>query len=82
MITSIRHGLKALGKGVEAFFIVLGDQPGIPSSIYGRLIREFRRDHPNDLLLIEMDSMAILEDIDTPEGYRNLVHRKSPGEKG
>ena len=47
----------------------MGDQAGIPSSIYGRLIREFRRDHPNDLLLIEMDSMAILEDIDTPEGY-------------
>jgi molybdenum cofactor cytidylyltransferase len=52
MITSIRHGLAALGKGVEAFFIVLGDQPGIPSQIYNRLIREFRRVYPSKRIVL------------------------------
>jgi len=124
MITSIQHGLKALERGVEAFFIVLGDQPGISSQIYNQLIREFRRvypskriflptyqgkkghpalfsidyreegsalkgdvgfrqiilDHPSDLLLIEMGASAVLEDIDTPEDYQNLLKGKSPGE--
>jgi molybdenum cofactor cytidylyltransferase len=123
MITSIQQGLKALERGVEAFFIVLGDQPGISSQIYNRLICEFRRvypskriflptyqekrghpalfsidyleegsglkgdvgfrqiilDHPNDVLLIEMDARAVLEDIDTPEDYENLLKGKSRG---
>ena len=123
MITSIQRGLNALQKEVEAFFIVLGDQPGISSPIYNRLIREFRRvypskkillptyqgkrghpalfsvdyraegsalkgdvgfrqiilDHPNDLLSIEMGASAVLEDIDTPEDYQNLLKRNSLG---
>ena len=124
MITSLQQGLKALQRGAEAFFIVLGDQPGISSQIYNQLIYEFRRvypckrillptyqgkrghpalfsidyreegsalkgdvgfrqiilDHPNDLLLIEMGARAVLEDIDTPEDYENLLKGKSPGE--
>ena len=124
MITSIQEGLKALQRRAEAFFIVLGDQPGISPQIYNQLIYEFRRvypskrillptyqgkrghpalfsidyreegsalkgdvgfrqiilDHPSDLLLSEMDARAVLEDIDTPEDYENLLKGKSPGE--
>ncbi len=125
MITSIQRGLKVLPGGAEAFFIVLGDQPGISPQIYDQLIHEFRRvypskrillptyegkrghpalfsidyreegstlkgdvgfrqiilDHPDDLLFIEMGAKAVLEDIDTPEDYQNLLKDKSPGEQ-
>ena len=121
MITSIQHGLVALRKGAEAFFVVLGDQPGVSSQIYNQLIREFHRvypsqkillptyqgkkghpalfsidyreegsrikgdvgfrqiilDHPQDILQVEMNTDAVLNDIDTPEDYDNLVKRKS-----
>jgi molybdenum cofactor cytidylyltransferase len=124
MITSIRYGLAAIGKGAEAFFIVLGDQPGISPQIYNQLIREFRRiypskrillptcqgkkghpalfsidfreegsaikgdvgfrqiilDHPQDILQIELGTDAVLNDVDTPEDYQNLLKRKSTGE--
>jgi len=52
MITSIHRGLAALGKGVEAFFVVLGDQPGISSQIYNQLIREFHRVYPSQKILL------------------------------
>jgi molybdenum cofactor cytidylyltransferase len=124
MITSIRNGLAAIGKGAEAFFIVLGDQPGISPQIYNRLIREFHRvypsqrillptyqgkkghpalfsidfreegsaikgdvgfrqiisDHPQDVLQIELGTDAVLNDVDTPEDYQNLLKKESAGE--
>lgn len=52
MITSIQHGLAALAEEVEAFFIVLGDQPGISPQIYNRLIQEFRRAYPSKKILL------------------------------
>jgi molybdenum cofactor cytidylyltransferase len=124
MITSIQHGLAAIGKGAEAFFIVLGDQPGISPQIYNLLIREFHRvypskrillptyrgekghpalfsidfreegsaikgdvgfrqiisDHPQDVLQIELGTDAVVNDVDTPEDYQDLLKRKSAGE--
>jgi molybdenum cofactor cytidylyltransferase len=126
MITSIQRGLAAIEKGAEAFFIVLGDQPGISPQIYNRLIREFHRvypskrillptyrgkkghpalfsidfrdegsaikgdvgfrqivsDHPQDVLQIELGTDAVLNDVDTPEDYQNLLKRKFSGEQG
>ena len=46
MITSIQKGLQALDERSEAFFIVLGDQPGIEPGVYNLLIREFRERFP------------------------------------
>ncbi len=121
MITSIQKGLAALDKGAEGFFIVLGDQPGISSAVYNRLIDEFERayprksiilpayqgkrghpalfsirhreesmllqgdiglrqillNHAEDILPVEMDTDAILEDIDTPEEYQKYLVQRS-----
>ena len=38
MISSVKVGVAALPKTCEAFFLVLGDQPGIAASTYARLI--------------------------------------------
>jgi molybdenum cofactor cytidylyltransferase len=46
MITSIRQGLASLNDQVEAFFIVLADQPAVGPEIFDRLISEFRRITP------------------------------------
>ena len=46
MITSIQQGLINLNDKVEAFFIVLADQPAVGPEIFDRLISEFRRITP------------------------------------
>ncbi|MGB3863997.1 MAG: nucleotidyltransferase family protein [Candidatus Aminicenantaceae bacterium] len=35
-------------------------------------LRELIHDHPEDILEVNLDSSSILEDIDTPEDYKNL----------
>jgi len=52
MITSIREALRALDPRSEAFFIVLGDQPGIEPGIYSLLIREFRNRFPGKTIFL------------------------------
>jgi molybdenum cofactor cytidylyltransferase len=52
MITSIRQGLQALDPRSEAFFIVLGDQPGIKPGVYNLLIREFRNRFPGKTIFL------------------------------
>ena len=52
MITSIRQGLQALDPQSEAFFIVLGDQPGIEPRVYNLLIREFRNRFPQKSIVL------------------------------
>lgn len=37
-------------------------------------LRELIHNHPEDILEVELDSSSILEDIDTPEDYKNLKH--------
>jgi molybdenum cofactor cytidylyltransferase len=124
MITSIRQGLQALDPRSEAFFIVLGDQPGIEPRVYNLLIQEFRnrfprksiflpihkgrRGHPalfsvkyrreafriegdmgfrkvlemypQEVFLVELESESIVNDLDTPEDYRNFIGKKAPEE--
>lgn len=46
MITSIQQGLINLNEKVEAFFIVLADQPAVGPEIFDRLIDEFRQVSP------------------------------------
>jgi molybdenum cofactor cytidylyltransferase len=123
MITSIEQGLMNLNDKVEAFFIVLADQPGVSPEVFDRLITEFRRvipqknivlptfrgrrgnpalfstkyrkeasrikgdvglrqilqEHPEDILAVEMDTDAILQDIDTPDDYRKQLKSSLPG---
>ncbi len=120
MTSSIRHGLAAVDKTADAFFITLGDLPGIRPAVYNRMIKEFERvhptksiiipvyhaqrghpvlfsmkyreetlclsgdvglreillKHPEDILPIEVDTDAILTDIDTPEQYREYVAKR------
>jgi molybdenum cofactor cytidylyltransferase len=52
MITSIQRGLQALDEQSEAFFIVLGDQPGIEPRVYNLLIREFRNHFPDKSIIL------------------------------
>lgn len=52
MITSIRRGVQALDERSEAFFIVLGDQPGIEPGVYDLLIREFRNRFPQKTIFL------------------------------
>jgi molybdenum cofactor cytidylyltransferase len=52
MITSIRQGLQALDPRCEAFFIVLGDQPGIEPRVYNLLIQEFRNLFPRKTIFL------------------------------
>jgi molybdenum cofactor cytidylyltransferase len=42
MISSVKAGIAALPKTCEAFFVVLGDQPGIAASTYARLVDTWR----------------------------------------
>ena len=35
-------------------------------------LRELIHDHPEDILEVNLDSSSILEDIDTPEDYKNI----------
>lgn len=35
-------------------------------------LRELIQNHPEDILEVDLDSSSILEDIDTPEDYKNL----------
>jgi molybdenum cofactor cytidylyltransferase len=123
MITSIQQGLTALNEKVEAFFIVLADQPGVGPEILDGLISEFRRvtpqkgiilptfrgrrghpplfsakyrkeafrikgdvglrqilqEHPEDILAVEMETDSILQDIDTPDDYRQQLQSNFPG---
>jgi molybdenum cofactor cytidylyltransferase len=37
-------------------------------------LRELIHNHPEDILEVGLDSSSILEDIDTPEDYKNLKH--------
>lgn len=37
-------------------------------------LRELIHNHPEDILEVELDSSSILEDIDTPEDYKNHKH--------
>jgi molybdenum cofactor cytidylyltransferase len=41
--------------------------------------RQIILDHPHDVRLIEMGTRDVLEDIDTPEDYANLLKGKSRG---
>jgi molybdenum cofactor cytidylyltransferase len=43
--------------------------------------RQILMDHPEDILAIEMDTDAVLNDIDTPEDYRERLKRKFPRER-
>ena len=52
MITSIQQGLKDLDDKVEAFFIVLADQPGVGPEVFNRLISEFRRVTPKKTIVL------------------------------
>lgn len=52
MITSIQKGLQAMDPRCEAFFIVLGDQPGIEPRVYNLLIREFRNRFPRKTIFL------------------------------
>ncbi len=52
MITSIQQGLMNLKDKVEAFFIVLADQPGVRPEIFDLLIGEFRRVAPQKNIVL------------------------------
>ena len=39
--------------------------------------RQILEDHPEDVLEIEMDTAAVLDDLDTPEDYRDHLKRKA-----
>ena len=52
MITSIQQGLINLNDKVEAFFIVLADQPAVGPEIFDRLIIEFRRGTPQKSIIL------------------------------
>ena len=52
MITSIQQGLINLNDKVEAFFIVLADQPAVGPEIFDRLISEFRRVTPQKNIVL------------------------------
>jgi len=52
MITSIQQGLINLNDKVEAFFIVLADQPGVGPEVVDRLISEFRRGSPQKSIIL------------------------------
>jgi molybdenum cofactor cytidylyltransferase len=41
--------------------------------------RQILADHPEDILSLEMDTDEVLQDIDTPEDYREYLERKRPG---
>jgi len=41
--------------------------------------RRILTDHPEDILRVEMETDAVLQDIDTPEDYRKYLQRKLPG---
>ena len=42
--------------------------------------RQILMNHPGDVLEIDVEDNAILEDIDTPEEYQNYTKRAGPGE--
>lgn len=52
MITSIQQGLINLDDKVEAFFIVLADQPAVGPEIFDRLISELRRVTPQKSIVL------------------------------
>ena len=52
MITSIQQGLAKLHDKVEAFFIVLADQPAVGPEVFERLISEFRRVTPSKSIVL------------------------------
>jgi molybdenum cofactor cytidylyltransferase len=52
MITSIEQGLMNLNDKVQAFFIVLADQPGVSPEVFDRLITEFRRVIPEKNIVL------------------------------
>ena len=52
MITSIQQGLINLNDKVEAFFIVLADQPGLGPEVFDRLIGEFRQASPQKSIVL------------------------------
>jgi len=52
MITSIQQGLINLDDKVEAFFIVLADQPGLGPEVFDRLISEFRQASPQKSIIL------------------------------
>ncbi len=125
MVTSIQQGLAVLDESADAFFIVLGDLPGIGPAVYNQLIEEFRRahpakgiivpvyqskrghpvlfsikyreeslrlrgdiglreillNHPGEILPVEVETDAILADIDTPEQYREYLAKRNKGLK-
>ncbi len=52
MITSIQQGLINLDDKVEAFFIVLADQPAVGPEVFDRLIGEFRQASPQKSIVL------------------------------
>ncbi|HYB20578.1 MAG TPA: nucleotidyltransferase family protein [Thermodesulfobacteriota bacterium] len=52
MITSIQQGLMNLNDKVEAFFIVLADQPAVGPEVFDRLIGEFKRAVPQKNIVL------------------------------
>ena len=52
MITSIQQGLINLNDKVEAFFIVLADQPAVGPEVFDRLIGEFRQASPQKSIIL------------------------------
>ena len=79
MITSIQQGLINLNDKVEAFFIVLADQPAVGPEIFDRLISEFRRGHPP-----KKHCPAGLPRPERPPGFvqRKIQKRGSPHRGG
>ena len=52
MVTSIQQGLMNLNDKVEAFFIVLADQPAVGPEVFDRLIGEFKRAVPQKNIVL------------------------------
>jgi len=86
MLSSIQNGLNALPAEARAALVVLGDQPGIPSSVVERLLAGFersgkgivlpvhlrRRGHP---VLIDLKYKREIMDLDPGIGLRQLLLR-------
>lgn len=46
MLTSVQAGVAALPKDIGAFFVALGDQPGVRSKTIGQMMRTWRERRP------------------------------------
>jgi molybdenum cofactor cytidylyltransferase len=86
MSTSLRAGIAAVGEGISAALVLLGDEPEVPREIVDALAEAYRRDEKPIIVprygavsgpptLLRREAFSLLDGLEGDTGARNIIAR-------